>query len=311
MNTNLDEKALGVLFFFTPLLALPFFKKFPRPLQWILLGLLVVSRGLAPYLTTANRMVASGIATGASFSMLFLLLSSIPQVRRWGGAGLALAVGLSALLRAAGEGIEYSLTPAGGWAGWVLGILLVGVLLLLKVDREPVTQRKRGGRTAPVLGIYLILTLVYFSFSAPAVIARWTEGDYTLIVSAVSLFSLAWTWLLIRQPRWIERLSPQLAGAVEPALYPQPDRHAAGAPGLVPAHCRLPRGGGRRADLAAACPAGFDAAALPGVIPRPAGLPPAPAALHSSLQSEGDTPSGICQQGLRGLGLASFWALSS
>jgi hypothetical protein len=30
MNSNLDEKALGVLFFFAPLLLLPFFKKGQR-----------------------------------------------------------------------------------------------------------------------------------------------------------------------------------------------------------------------------------------------------------------------------------------
>jgi endonuclease/exonuclease/phosphatase family metal-dependent hydrolase len=201
MNSNLDEKALGVLFFFTPLLALPFFKKFPRPLLCILLGLLVFSRGLIPYVTTEYRMVASGIATGASLSLLFLLLSSIPQVGRWGGAGLALSVGLSTLLRTTGEGIEYSLTPLGGWVGWVLCILLVGLLLLSKVGSEPVSKQAGGRKTLPILGIYLILVLVHFSFSAPAVIARWTEGNYTLIVCAVSLFSLGFAWLLARVPQ--------------------------------------------------------------------------------------------------------------
>ncbi len=36
MTSGLDAKALGVLFFFAPLLVLPFFKKYPRPLMWIL-----------------------------------------------------------------------------------------------------------------------------------------------------------------------------------------------------------------------------------------------------------------------------------
>ena len=46
MNSNLDEKALGVLFFFAPLLILPFFKRNPPLLTWILSGLLLISRGL-------------------------------------------------------------------------------------------------------------------------------------------------------------------------------------------------------------------------------------------------------------------------
>ncbi|MCU0487223.1 MAG: endonuclease/exonuclease/phosphatase family protein, partial [Anaerolineales bacterium] len=43
--------------------------------------------------------------------------------------------------------------------------------------------------------------------SAPAVIARWTEGNYTLIASAISLFSLAFAWLLIHPPRLLQRLT--------------------------------------------------------------------------------------------------------
>lgn len=30
MNTSMDEKALGLLFFFSPVLLVPFYKKFPR-----------------------------------------------------------------------------------------------------------------------------------------------------------------------------------------------------------------------------------------------------------------------------------------
>jgi endonuclease/exonuclease/phosphatase family metal-dependent hydrolase len=210
MNSSLDEKVLGVLFFFAPLLLLPFFKKDQRLLVWILFGLLFVARGLTPYLSTSNRILASGIATAVSLGLFFLLITSKPAISRWAPAGLALAVGLSTLLRTVGHGIELSLTPAGGWVGWGLGLLLGCCLVLSDLKREPADQQKGEKRTAPVLGIYLILTLVYFSISAPAVIARWTEGNYTLIVSTVSLFSLGWVWLFITQPSLLERISPRL-----------------------------------------------------------------------------------------------------
>jgi endonuclease/exonuclease/phosphatase family metal-dependent hydrolase len=210
MNSNLDEKALGVLFFFVPLLVLPFFKKDQRLLVWILFGLLFVSRGLTPYLNTSNRLIASGIATAVSLSLFFLLITGQPALVRWAPPGLALAVGLSTLLRTAGHGIEFSLTASGGWVGWVLGLLLGICLALSDLKREPATQQKGGKRTIPILGIYLILTLVYFSVSAPAVITRWTEGNYILIVSAVSLFSLSWVWLSISKPGLLERISPRL-----------------------------------------------------------------------------------------------------
>ena len=210
MNTNLDEKALGVLFFFVPLLVLPFFKKGQRLLVWILFGLLLISRGLTPYLNTANRLTASGIATAVSLSLFFLLISTKPSIGRWASVGLALAVGLSTLLRTVGHGIEFSLTPAGGWVGLVSGLLLGGCLALSDLKSEPAAQQTGGKRTIPIWGIYLILTLVYFSVSAPAVIARWTEGNYTLIVGAVSLFSLGWVWLSTSRPGLLERISPRL-----------------------------------------------------------------------------------------------------
>jgi len=209
MNTSLDEKALGVLFFFGPLLVLPFFKKDQRLLIWVLFGLLFVTHGVIPFLSTANRLVASGFATTASLSLFFLLITSQAIFSRWIPAGLALSVGLSTLLRVAGHGIEYSLIPTSGWVGWVLGLLLGVCLFQLNVQRVADAPHMGGKRTFPILGIYLILTLVYFSFSAPAVIARWTEGNYTLIVSAVSLLSLGWVWLAISRPNFQERISPR------------------------------------------------------------------------------------------------------
>lgn len=210
MNSNLDEKALGVLFFFAPLLALPFYRKYPRPLFWILLCLLIIAHGLIPHLNTANRLTASGIATGASLSLLFLLITIKPGLALQGAAGLALAVALSTLLRSVGEGIEYTLTPLGAWVGWVFGLSLVVLLYLSNLKNHSAEQQTSGKPTAPILGIYLILTLVYFSFSAPAVLARWTEANYTLVVSAVSLLSLACLWLIINRPELPERISARL-----------------------------------------------------------------------------------------------------
>jgi endonuclease/exonuclease/phosphatase family metal-dependent hydrolase len=210
MNSSLDEKALGVLFLFGPLLVLPFFKKDQRLLIWFLFGLLFITRGLTPYLSTSNRLLTSGIATVASFSLLFLLITGQVAFNRWAPAGLALSVSLSTFLRTKAHGIEYSLTPAGGWVGCVLGLLLGACLFYSNLQPEADVQRKGGKRTSAILGIYFVLALVYFSFSAPAVIARWTEGNYTLIVSLVSLFSLGWVWISIWRPDLPGRISPCL-----------------------------------------------------------------------------------------------------
>jgi endonuclease/exonuclease/phosphatase family metal-dependent hydrolase len=216
MHLTVDEKVLGLLFFFTPLLLIPFFKRFRPQLVWITFALLFLSRAAVPYLNTADRMLVSGIGTGAALGLCLLLLNARPrggthsQAGLWGSAGLALAVSLSVLLRTIGFGLDLSLTPLGGWTGVVLGLLLGWSLAQLDVRAEPVPEKKAGGVTPALLGIFLVLTLVYFAFSAPAVIARWTEGNYTLIVLAVSLLSVGWVLLSLLRPQLLDRIDRRI-----------------------------------------------------------------------------------------------------
>jgi len=216
MNLNLDSKVLGLLFFFTPVLLIPLFKKFRPQLVWITFSLLLISRGLLPYLGTANRMLASGIATAAVISMFLLMLDSQPRgsthsrTGLWASAGLALGVGLSVLLRTIYFGLDYSLTPAGGWSGILLGLLLGAVLTQLEPGSPPQEESKPAGVTTSLLGLFLILTLIYFAFSAPSVISRWTEGNYTLIVLSVSLLAAGWVLLALLRPQILQNIDRRL-----------------------------------------------------------------------------------------------------
>jgi len=213
MHTSLDAKALGVLFFFSPILLLPFRKRIPNGLVWSMFGLLFVARGVTPYLNTLGRMLASGIGTGSTL-ILFSLIAvakpkgdSRPQTGVLVSGGLALAVSLSVLLRTLNFSIDYSLTAAGGWVGWVLGLLFGWLISQLDWAGEPSTRNKHSGLARAGLGIFLLLALVYFAFSAPAVIARWTEGNYALIVIAISLLAVGWAWLALLQPKLLDRLT--------------------------------------------------------------------------------------------------------
>jgi endonuclease/exonuclease/phosphatase family metal-dependent hydrolase len=216
MNTNLDAKVLGVLFFFTPLLVIPFIRKFPRQILWISFAVLLLSRGLLPYLDTSNRMLASGFATGASLSLFFLLLLSKPrgetqsQAGLWGSAGMAMAVGFSVLLRTLDFGIDYSLTSQGGWGGWAFGLALGWMLAHLDLDVGPAPETNSLGATPAILGFFLVLALVWFAFSAPSVIARWTEGSYPLIVIIVSLLALGWVLVTLLGPHLFDRIDHRL-----------------------------------------------------------------------------------------------------
>ncbi|MGB2954592.1 MAG: endonuclease/exonuclease/phosphatase family protein [Anaerolineales bacterium] len=215
MNTSLDEKALGLLFFFSPALLFFYPKKRPVQTAWILFGLLFLARGLTPYLNTLGRMLASGIGTGTILMLFPFLMTAKSKddssccTSLWISAGLALAIGFSVFLRTMNYGLDYSLLPEGGWVGWGLGAALGFLLTLLDWTGSEKTQTNSRPVTLAVTGIFLVVTLAFFAFSAPTVIARWTEGDYRLIVMAVSLLAVSWVGVLLGKSRWIENISPK------------------------------------------------------------------------------------------------------
>lgn len=212
MHTSLDAKVLGVLFFFTPVLLLPFRKKFPGWVIWTIFISMILSRCVTPYLTTLGRLFSSGIGTGTALLLFPLLLTAKAkgefrqQTGLQAAAGLSLAVGLSVLLRTLDYSLDYSLTPSGAWAGWLLGLVCGWALTRLDWEGDYASQPDKRGVTSAIFGVFLVLALVYFAFSAPAVIARWTEGNYVLIVGAVSLFSTGWVFLSLRYPALLERI---------------------------------------------------------------------------------------------------------
>ena len=116
----------------------------------------------------------------------------------------------SVLLRSVDHGIEYSLTGPGGWSGIFLGLLLGAGLTQLEPVGTPFEEKQARGITPAILGLFLVLTLIYFAFSAPAVIVRWTEGNYTLIVTAVGLLAAGSVLLVLLQPDFAQRIDRQL-----------------------------------------------------------------------------------------------------
>ncbi len=217
LHSTLDAKVVGVLFFFTPLLLLPLYKKFQRGVLWGSFALLALTRCALPYLKVMPRMIVSGLGVLAVISLFFVLLrlleadESRKHLSVWAGAGLALSLSLSALLRTVYHGVEYSLAPAGGWTGAVLMIILGLALWQLKPQAMTTLELKKvKGTTSAVIGLFMVLTLAWFAFSAPAVIARWTQGNYTLIVAAVSIFSTGWVLFTLINLGWTRKISRRM-----------------------------------------------------------------------------------------------------
>ena len=120
LSTSLDEKVLGMLFLFSPVLLFLFGKKVPRWLIWASFILFLVGRGLIPYLDTTSRMLAAGAASAAGLILLPLMLVTYRSQDEEGNwlipvQGLALAVGISVLLRTLNYTIDPTLTGSFGW----------------------------------------------------------------------------------------------------------------------------------------------------------------------------------------------------
>jgi endonuclease/exonuclease/phosphatase family metal-dependent hydrolase len=213
MNTTLDAKVLGLLFFFTPVLLVPFRKRTPAWALWIVFGLLFIARGIVPYVNTLGKFFASGVGTGSALLLVAFLITarqkddSHSRIPLTASTGLALAVAFSILLRTIEYSLDYSLTLSGGWLGWGLVLLLGWMLTRLTLEENLAAPRSNQGVVSALLGIFLTVVLVYFVFSAPAVIARWTQGNYFSIVTTVSLLSIGWVFLTLAKPDFLGHIS--------------------------------------------------------------------------------------------------------
>ncbi len=207
LSTSLDEKVLGVLFLFSPVLLFFFGNKIPRWLIWLSFALFLVGRGLVPYLATVDRMLAAGISCAAGLILLPLMLVTYreeSEQAHWviPAQGLALAIGISVLMRTLNYTLDPTLTTTYGWIGWLLGISLGLLLINFKWEPVEVATQPLEGVTSSAIGIMGLVTIFYFMFSSPGVIARWTEGNYSLIITLVSLFSMLWLMLSLAKPDW-------------------------------------------------------------------------------------------------------------
>jgi len=157
-----------------------------------------------PTLNTNGRMLVSGIGTALSLGLFPFLLNTREIEGKSGSQGFSASLGLaltliiSIMLRSLNSGIDYSLTMKGSWVGWVMGLILGISMISLERTRIGIEQSPESdnGKIPPVtsslFGIFMILSLIYFIFSDPGVLARWTEGNYKAIVILVDIFSVGW-----------------------------------------------------------------------------------------------------------------------
>ncbi len=220
MNTSLDEKAAGVLFFFSPVMLFLIDRQRSRTVGWVCLFILVVGRGLLPYLDTAGRLLAGGMAAGAGLVLLPLWLTTTQEVvddHAWlaPAQGLALGAVASTLQRSMYGSLDISLAGTGSILGWLEAVGLVLLYLICKpvdrFDRSWETDNRTNKKLAPAMaGTACILALSHFVFFSPGVLARWADANYPLTTSLASGMALGYLVFSLWQPGRLAKISPGL-----------------------------------------------------------------------------------------------------
>jgi len=206
MGTSIPTEIVSVLFFFSPVILLFFKKKLPKSFLTITGGLVLFCRVLEVMLDTRGKMLVSGLGVAAFLVFFPALLGTFGRSESAGnkqelGFGLVFALALSIFLRAFKSGFDFSLY---GWIqliGWFLSI--VAAFLFWRIlrpdtiehDSNEVTGSK-GKVFAFSVGMTSAFLLLYFAFTSPNVIARWTGANYifitVMVLLALCLFGGLW-----------------------------------------------------------------------------------------------------------------------
>jgi endonuclease/exonuclease/phosphatase family metal-dependent hydrolase len=227
LHTSMDSKALGILFLALPVLL--FVTKHNKTTYFTIISSMLLCMFLSPLLPTPLRIFSSGIGAGLFLLFLGLQLSDSSVWKINWGQSTALATLISILFRIAGHTLDVSITGSTKFIGWIL-LLITGLLLYqilknyqkqedvqFKAKNDPDKKSSWLSTWACSRGLAGSFIFIYFVFSSPGVLTRWTEGDYTIIHMVLPIFILILVFFGIRKIFSIKR--PQLVLAVWNGIF--------------------------------------------------------------------------------------------
>jgi endonuclease/exonuclease/phosphatase family metal-dependent hydrolase len=202
LKTSLTAEVGTVLLLLSPLLLLAWRKGLPRWLLLLLGELVLLSRVTETFLGTRGRMFVAGAGTACFLLFLPALFWELRKegrnaVGRTLGSGLTIGLLASIMLRALGSGLDLSAIGMFQALAWALALLAGLLLVVLRrgtpPESEPPAEAREMGRKRKGTGRFLALgvgamaslTMLYFVFCAPSVIARWTGVSYIALLSVL------------------------------------------------------------------------------------------------------------------------------
>lgn len=211
LMTGIPVEIVSILLLFTPVLLFLLPRRASRGFVLVTEALVLLCRAVSVMLDTRGKMISAGLGAGIFLLFFPAVLWKLAHRKEGAykaslslGAGLALAVLSSMLLRAAYSGNDISAFDGYRAIPWVLA-LTAAVLLpgwTRSLEGEPATALETnaatsGWRVAGLsLGLDAVILLLYFGFTSPTVIARWSGGSYpwmgSLAATSLAVFLAFW-----------------------------------------------------------------------------------------------------------------------
>ncbi len=221
-GSSIPPEIIAVLLFFSPLLMLAFRKGPPPSVIIVTALLLAVSRAVEVMLPTLGRMLVAGIGVACFMVLLpsLIWLQSRGNIKKMvlnQGVSLVLAVSMAVMVRVVNSSLDFTTDGSLRWVGFLVALALCGLILwqrgeFLPADSRSITGPKAGTSrvTALALGIIAALLMLYFAFTAPNLIERWTGENYLLILAVLSSALIIFSAVLLIRPAWLLGLHPVL-----------------------------------------------------------------------------------------------------
>jgi len=224
LNTTLDEKILGIIFFFTTPILLIFRKKIPDQLIKIVGVAAIVFRMMEPFFRTPMKIWIAGLSVGCILVYLpVYILKMNGNNKIVMGFLFSLCLTSSSLIlilfKTINSSVDISMVGFFQSIGWALGITAIVFMFLpernidhdlieedLKAVKDSLGTRSKNRTLLSITGLFGIIILLYFVYNSPVVFTRWFEINYLGAVCTLSVVYFAFIITIL----WIPQILFQL-----------------------------------------------------------------------------------------------------
>ena len=210
-GTSIPPEIVSIVLLFSPVVLVFWPRAMKRRMFLALTLIILLSRVIAISLDTRGRMLLTSVGVAASLIWFPSLLwrsgrEDTQDAQRRLTIGLIVAVLLSILFRVSGSGLDLSDHGSFQLLSWLAAALATICVLRrprdLAFSQASVSRHPASfGRLALLaLGMTSVFVLLYFAFTSPNVVARWTGAGYPAVVATLALGVVLFAVLGVLRP---------------------------------------------------------------------------------------------------------------